>query len=135
MPSLFWKYLRKWGDMLYQWFRSKVLLCSRIYWLNLSFIKLDKINIVTIKLGSFCETSLEVSVCFPNACNGGECIPNADNRDFTCKCDAGYFGRYCETQSCNPNPCQNEQQCVISLKGPQCLCINAYTGNFCESIV
>ena len=36
-----------------------------------------------------------------------------------------YFGQFCETKSCTPNPCQNNHSCVdfgVGF-GPKCLCM------------
>ena len=72
-------------------------------------------------IGPFCNE--QPLVCFPDPCFDGECIPNADNTDFECRCDPGFFGLFCETQSCDPNPCQYGNQCSVGLSGvPTCLC-------------
>ena len=85
--------------------------------------------------GNFCET-LE-DFCASNPCENGNCIPNADGTG-TCTCPAGYFGQFCEAQSCggSKNPCQNNSDCVqASSNSLKCLCKTGYAGKYCEIAV
>ena len=80
--------------------------------------------------------------CSSSPCrNGGQCL-SLLNSSFVCLCQsklnsyfrivifiihysillAGFFGLNCETSSCSPNPCKNNQECFFSGK-PNCLCI------------
>jgi len=69
--------------------------------------------------------------CNPDQCNRGTCISDLNHQfsegylNFTCKCDKGYIGTYCnklEDDPCENDPaavCKNNGTCIVKIKpGP-----------------
>jgi hypothetical protein len=68
-------------------------------------------------------------------CQNGECFILYGSQ-LNCQCNAGWYGLFCEIQSCSPNPCRNENICVITSRSqPTCLCTANYSGSYCEIIL
>ena len=66
--------------------------------------------------GPFCTT--RVPFCSTGCQNGGTCTPsNTDPYGGSCACVTGFTGPVCEVKaSCSPNPCLNNQQCLVITK-------------------
>lgn len=64
------------------------------------------------------ENFIILKPCVPNPCStNGACQVSQTNPTlFTCQCNPGYYGTYCESMinSCSSNPCRNGT-CVSSL--------------------
>ncbi|CAD5210375.1 unnamed protein product [Bursaphelenchus okinawaensis] len=70
-------------------------------------------------------------------CGSGICEPSKDYRNFTCHCQHGFTGRFCEIQkapSCSQRkvPCQNNGKCHDILNGIVCECPKGTYGRRCE---
>ncbi len=50
---------------------------------------------------------------------------------FSCKCESGYTGPYCETliDNCSTKPCQNGGVCINGVNSYTCSCMFGYTGS------
>jgi len=64
--------------------------------------------------------------CNPDKCKGGTCIPKPEPKNFTCECDEGYDGKYCEITD---DPCKHDQKVKLCKNGGTCLvkmtgCVN-----------
>ena len=59
------------------------------------------------------------NLCHKNPCeNGASCSP-LPNRDFSCHCTPGYYGKKCEStiDACYGNPCSNGGSCTVTEAG------------------
>ncbi|KAJ8734440.1 hypothetical protein PYW08_013690 [Mythimna loreyi] len=56
--------------------------------------------------------------------------PNGNN--FTCVCNEGFEGVYCERAFCDVQPCVHGK-CVNDTKTAECLCADGYSGRYCET--
>ncbi|CAD5210560.1 unnamed protein product [Bursaphelenchus okinawaensis] len=70
-------------------------------------------------------------------CGLGICEPSRDFQTFTCRCQYGFTGQFCEiklTPSCNQRavPCKNNGICHDTLNGITCECPNGTYGRRCE---
>lgn len=65
--------------------------------------------------------------------NGGECLEGA-GLQYSCKCLAGWKGRFCdeEIDECEPAPCQNGGVCIDKLATFSCACPMGFSGVTCE---
>ncbi|RWS23895.1 hypothetical protein B4U80_02642 [Leptotrombidium deliense] len=65
--------------------------------------------------------------------NGGVCIEEA-GFNFSCLCQNGYTGKYCENiiDNCKPNPCLNAGLCRSHIGDYNCICAFGWTGKRCE---
>lgn len=56
------------------------------------------------------------------------------NKNYTCECNLGFFGRNCETaaSTCTENPCHNGGTCVDGPSGYLCVCTPAFEGLQCD---
>ena len=89
----------------------------------------------TITTTTTTTTTLPPNFCSRNPCkNGSQCLLLPDTTGL-CFCSSGFYGLYCETKSCSPSPCQNDQTCVQGSSGPQCLCINRFSGAYCDKVL
>ncbi|XP_054707146.1 protein eyes shut homolog [Uloborus diversus] len=77
-----------------------------------------------------------------NLCSGkGFCDNFSNTGSFSCRCCAGFVGKYCEERDgCYGNPCQHGGFCVDIAEGLvgttfQCLCPHGYRGRSCEGEV
>ncbi|XP_035219867.1 neurogenic locus notch homolog protein 1-like isoform X2 [Stegodyphus dumicola] len=75
-------------------------------------------------------------------CSGkGFCDNFSNTGSFSCRCCAGFVGKYCEEKDgCYGNPCQHGGFCVDIAEGLvgttfQCLCPHGYRGRACEGEV
>lgn len=81
-------------------------------------------------------------ICDLSPCLNGECLKNSSkqlnsftssNNDWTCRCKPGYQGDFCESASCEKNPCTNQAPCVlISSSQLSCICPASKFGDYCE---
>uniref|UniRef100_A0A914WRL7 Uncharacterized protein n=1 Tax=Plectus sambesii TaxID=2011161 RepID=A0A914WRL7_9BILA len=89
-----------------------------------------------------CATATAATMCYYNAyvCDSLPCMNNgtcsSTHAGFTCNCTANYTGYVCEAlvNSCDSNPCQNDQECVSLgiASGYYCNCSTFYTGYNCQ---
>ncbi|KAM4693497.1 delta and Notch-like epidermal growth factor-related receptor [Discoglossus pictus] len=77
----------------------------------------------------------------PQCSRKGSCIMKQNKDTFSCHCEPGYTGSYCEEyDACHNNPCQNNATCTDipqrhDGKNATCSCLPGYTGNHCETLV
>lgn len=73
--------------------------------------------------------------CLRSPCkNGGICEDlGGFALELSCRCLAGFTGRYCETNmdDCLMRPCANGATCVDGVNRFSCLCPAGFTGRFC----
>ncbi|XP_065915266.1 uncharacterized protein [Dysidea avara] len=81
--------------------------------------------------GRFCDELIDT--CTNITClNNGTCV-NHINNNFTCQCAPGYEGRYCAfSTACDPNPCENQGECMSQNLNYTCICRQDFTGMNCE---
>ncbi len=82
--------------------------------------------------GTFCN--LKEPFCFQtDRCqNGGTCY-QTDLLNGKCACHSSFKGLYCEIGlECNPNPCRNNQPCLLINGKPKCICIQGFNGPNCD---
>ncbi|XP_015915697.1 delta and Notch-like epidermal growth factor-related receptor isoform X2 [Parasteatoda tepidariorum] len=84
-----------------------------------------------------CSKSKDQSLCSGK----GFCDNFSNTGSFSCRCCAGFVGKYCEERDgCYGNPCQHGGFCVDIAEGLvgttfQCLCPHGYRGRSCEGEV
>lgn len=95
-------------------------------------------------VGSRCQLT---DPCTSRPCNGnGACYPvvaaisGAEQVSVHCQCYTGYSGPRCASVTatpCNPNPCLNRANCVITPNrwDYTCECVGPYTGKTCGEYV
>ncbi|XP_074655599.1 uncharacterized protein LOC141909117 isoform X2 [Tubulanus polymorphus] len=86
--------------------------------------------------GAKCENMIKY--CPPtgvNPCkNGAQCISNAPDPLYQCKCTVGYEGRNCDQPNCTAVNCMNNSTCIITNQNTwQCQCPKYYYGQRCET--
>jgi hypothetical protein len=82
--------------------------------------------------GTFCN--LKEPFCSnPNRCkNGGTCF-QVDQTNGRCECSSKFKGIYCEIGlECEPNPCFNNQPCILINGLPKCICTDQFSGTYCN---
>ena len=82
--------------------------------------------------GTFCN--IREPFCFdPYKCkNGGTCF-QTDSINGKCACLPNHKGLFCEIGlECSPNPCQNNQPCLLINGKPKCICIDGFRGPDCN---
>ena len=73
-----------------------------------------------------------------NCNNQGTCVDSPSlNSTFTCSCDGGYSGTYCQTDinECASLPCSNGGTCIDQLNGFVCVCVAGFSGVMCQTDV
>ncbi|KAK9511458.1 hypothetical protein O3M35_000110 [Rhynocoris fuscipes] len=89
-------------------------------------------------VGLQCELLKQIT-CENTPChNNAECqdvVNPKTNDNFTCICQEGFQGVYCESAFCEITPCLNRGVCVSTAKNPVCDCAAGYTGRICETDV
>ncbi|KAM4042587.1 LOW QUALITY PROTEIN: delta and Notch-like epidermal growth factor-related receptor [Anomaloglossus baeobatrachus] len=92
---------------------------------------------------------VKVTDCIPEGrspealhCFGkGECVTKKKKDTYSCLCNPGYIGSYCEEyDACHSHPCQNNATCSDlpqrhNGKNATCSCLPGYTGEYCEVLV
>ncbi|XP_068136601.1 delta and Notch-like epidermal growth factor-related receptor [Hyperolius riggenbachi] len=75
-------------------------------------------------------------------CHGkGECVTKKEEDAYSCHCEEGYIGAYCEEfDACHSHPCLNNATCSDlpqrhDGKNATCSCLPGYMGEFCEAMV
>lgn len=84
--------------------------------------------------GKLCQLQ-KGDICSSSPCrNGGSCKSSPDATSFFCLCRAGYRGNNCEheSDSCRPNPCMHDGQCISLKPGYKCSCTDGRYGRNCE---
>ncbi|XP_056420474.1 delta and Notch-like epidermal growth factor-related receptor [Hyla sarda] len=77
----------------------------------------------------------------PHCFGKGECVTKKKEDTYTCHCNPGFIGAYCEEyDACHSHPCQNNATCSDLLqkhdgKNATCICLPGYTGEYCEALV
>lgn len=82
--------------------------------------------------GTFCN--VKEPFCFQSdRCkNGGTCY-QTDLINGKCACQPNFKGLYCEIGlECDPNPCRNNQPCLLINGKPKCICIQGFNGPNCD---
>lgn len=86
-------------------------------------------------VGEQCEQLRQVT-CENLPCkNGATCadVKNLKTNDnFTCTCEEGFVGPYCDTAYCFVTPCLNGGGCNNMTTPPQCQCPAGFRGSLCE---
>ena len=69
-----------------------------------------------------------------NPCKHGICHMNDTTKDFSCECNAGYMGPFCDIlkHPCDFNPCLNGVCEIISTTNYKCLCKPNFSGENCH---
>ncbi|XP_053315781.1 delta and Notch-like epidermal growth factor-related receptor isoform X1 [Spea bombifrons] len=92
---------------------------------------------------------VKISHCAPKddgieapECSGkGACVTEKTEDTYSCQCEAGYTGTYCEEyDACHDHPCHNNATCTDALQkhsgnNATCTCLPGYTGDLCDSLV
>lgn len=88
-------------------------------------------NCPPIYTDPLCTT--RVPFCATSPCkNGGSCYPT-DQYNGTCECATNYGGSTCEIiLTCFPNPCKNNQPCLVIGGRARCFCTTNYEPPYCE---
>lgn len=72
--------------------------------------------------------------CFLPCRHGGKCVQG--NGTYSCRCAAGYGGKRCEKDLCEPNPCSNSGTCKRNAPADfRCICQAGYEGRTCSQRV
>ncbi|KAM3931733.1 LOW QUALITY PROTEIN: delta and Notch-like epidermal growth factor-related receptor [Leptodactylus fuscus] len=77
----------------------------------------------------------------PHCFGKGECVTRKKEDTYSCRCEAGYIGTYCEEyDACHSHPCLNNATCHDRAqkhygKNATCTCLPGYTGEYCEALV
>uniref|UniRef100_A0A7E4URY0 Delta-like protein n=1 Tax=Panagrellus redivivus TaxID=6233 RepID=A0A7E4URY0_PANRE len=75
----------------------------------------------------------QIDHCKPESCSGhGECINHQS--DFSCKCDVGFEGQFCEDNidECVYNACAVGSTCIDNVAGYECICPPGKVGPLCQ---
>ena len=86
--------------------------------------------------GDHCPRDLSIP-CHDN-CLGVICRDNTHCVDgvntFTCVCDNGYTGKYCEAaiNNCEGVSCGEHSHCIDEMNSFVCVCAVGYTGRYCS---
>ncbi|XP_071508204.1 uncharacterized protein [Diadema antillarum] len=84
-----------------------------------------------------CHFSVVIGFCEfnDNLClSRGNCSSIlSGNRHYICSCHPGYQGDRCQTDLCQPNPCQNDGLCLRgeTVNGFTCICSSGWEGENC----
>ena len=74
--------------------------------------------------------------CFDNVkcLHGGTCENGYFGYDFTCKCQEGFKGEFCQIalDECSSEPCKHEGRCVDLNLSYECFCDYPWSGKRCE---
>lgn len=86
--------------------------------------------------GKYCEKRISDLDCRSNQCyNSGKCEPSENNDFYSCKCNLGYYGTFCQNKvsPCARLPCLNHGYCsAIDSNAFKCYCRDGYYGLRCE---
>lgn len=92
------------------------------------------IDSCTIALQSNHTETGGVQLISSNVCGKhGMCISKPDG-GFTCACDLGFTGAYCQenVNDCKENPCLNGGTCIDGINNYQCICKEGWEGVHCN---
>jgi len=59
-------------------------------------------------------------------------LDTTTGNNFTCLCNEGYQGTFCDMAYCIIESCKNEGICITEDK-PECRCKAGYSGTYCET--
>ncbi|MCP9266007.1 SLIT2 [Dirofilaria immitis] len=79
---------------------------------------------------------VKCNACVDNPCENGGACQRIRGRSFLCKCEASYYGRYCENKidACYGEPCLNNATCKVLQDGRfKCYCVKGFEGDRCEA--
>nr|XP_024214483.1 protein crumbs [Halyomorpha halys] len=86
-------------------------------------------------VGETCDQIKQVT-CESEPCyNNAECkdaFNSVTKENFTCICQEGFLGPYCNSAFCEVTPCQNDGSCISNSMKPVCDCALGFTGRLCE---
>lgn len=83
--------------------------------------------------GATCQNS--ANACVGNRCNFGTCVDGALPGAFTCECNEGFTGNFCDVNidDCTPTSCANGGICTDDVNGFSCDCAGTgFNGPTCE---
>ena len=82
--------------------------------------------------GIFIPGCCSPTACVPNMCVNGACIPALTGSTYTCSCNTGFSGTYCNISACSSNPCANGGTCMPAAGNSfTCVCPTGYSGTTC----
>ena len=82
--------------------------------------------------GIFIPGCCSPTACVPNMCVNGACIPALTGSTYTCSCNTGFSGTYCNISACSSNPCANGGTCTPAAGNSfTCVCPTGYSGTTC----
>lgn len=69
-----------------------------------------------------------------NPCKHGICKIKNSTKEFTCECNVGYMGPFCDIMKhpCDFKPCENGVCEIVSSTSYKCLCKPNYIGENCQ---
>jgi len=75
----------------------------------------------------------ELNDCIGINCQNGTCVDGI--LTYTCNCNAGYNGTYCNNviNNCASGPCYNGATCINQVNSYNCTCASGYTGTYCQT--
>ena len=77
--------------------------------------KSDFVRSLTLKFQGFWGPECENDACSGNPClNNGVCTLTGDKSSFTCNCESGYYGDFCELDE-SVNGMKNKPKAVLTL--------------------
>ncbi|XP_063967420.1 fibropellin-1-like [Lytechinus pictus] len=75
----------------------------------------------------------DINECSSNPC-GDHGVCHDQKNGYTCECNDGWTGTYCETDinECSSNPCGDHGVCHVHINGYTCECNDGWNGTYCE---
>ena len=75
---------------------------------------------------------VEINPCTSDPCIHGSCSDLSGPSAFSCSCDPGWTGTYCQynIDDCASEPCKHDGICSDMVNGFQCNCTEGWTGKY-----
>lgn len=81
--------------------------------------------------GPFCN--IRVAFCDPSPCKNGGTCNQIDKYEGNCVCLPNFTGFKCDISlSCEPNPCNNNQPCLVVNGVAKCFCASRFRPPYCD---